>query len=47
MVSMTEVDRRIDAGFTRGGQEVGYKREWVAILLGDLVQSTEVNTESE
>ena len=44
---MTEIYGGVQAGFTRSGQEVGNERKRVTVLFGDLVQTSEVNTEAE
>ena len=44
---MTEIYGGVQAGFTRSGQEVGNERKRVLVLFGDLVQTSEVNTEAE
>ena len=47
MISVTEINGGIEAGFTRSGQEVGNERKWITVLFGNLVQSTEIDTEAE
>ena len=44
---MTEIDGGIDRGFTCSGQEVGNDWKGITVLLGDPVQSSEINTETE
>ena len=44
---MSEVNSRVDAGFASGGKKVGNEWQRVAVILGDLVQTMVINTESE
>ena len=44
---MMEINGGIEAGFTCSGQEVGNERKWIMVLLGNLVQPTEIDTETE
>ena len=47
MIGVTETNGGIEAGFTHSGQEVGNEWKWITVLLGNLVQPTEINTETE
>ena len=47
VISVTEIYGGVQAGFTRSGQEVGNEQKRITVLLGDLVQTSEVNTETE
>ena len=42
MVSVLEVDLRIDTTFAGGVEEISNERKWVAILFSDFVESAEV-----
>jgi hypothetical protein len=44
---MSEVNLRIDPSFSRRVKEVGNERKRVSVFLGDLVETTEIDTESE
>ena len=44
---MTEIDGGIDMGFTCSGQEVRNDRKGITVLLGNPIQSLEINTEME
>ena len=44
---MSEVYGGVDSGFARSGQQVGDERKRILVLLGDLVETLEVNTETE
>ena len=47
VISVMEIYGGVQAGLTRSGQEVGNERKRITVLLGDLVQTSEVNTEAE
>ena len=47
VVCVSEVNGGVDAGFASSGEEIRNERQRVAVFLGDLVQTTIVNTESE
>ena len=47
VIRMLQINFRIDAGFPRGVQQVGDQRKRIPILLSDLVETLEVNAESE
>ena len=47
MISVSEVYGGINAGFSYGGQEVGNEREWIMVLLRDLIKTSEINAEVE
>ena len=42
-----EIDGGINTGFIRSGQEVRNDQKGITVLLGDPVQSSEINTEME
>ena len=44
---MSEIQGGIDTGFTRGREEIGDEGEWITILFGDLVKTSEVHAEPE
>ena len=46
VISVTEIYGGVQASFTRSGQEIN---EWkrITVLFGDLVQTSEVDTEAE
>ena len=44
---MSEIQGGIDTGFTHGGEEIGDEGEWIMILFGDLVKTSEVHAELE
>jgi len=44
---MPEVDLGVDLGTAGRVQKVGDKGEWIAILFGDFVKASKVNTEAE
>ena len=44
---MPQINFHIDASFPRGVQKVGNQRKRIPILLSDLVETSEVNAESE
>jgi hypothetical protein len=47
MVSMSEVNIRIDLGLPWHVKEIGGKGKQVAVLLGNFIQATEIDAESE
>ena len=47
VVCVLEFNGGVDVGFASGGKEIGNERQRVAVFLGDLVQTTVINTESE
>ena len=44
---MLEFNGGVDVGFSSSGKEIGNEWQRVAVFLGDLVQTTVINTESE
>ena len=47
MIGMTEINGGIEVGFTCSGQEVRNEWKWIMVLFGNLVQPTEIDTETE
>ena len=47
VIRMLQINFHIDAGFLRGVQQVGDQWKRIPILLSDLVETSEVNAESE
>ena len=47
VVAHAEVKLGVDLCTAKLGEEVGDKRDWVPILLSDLVEVSEVKTESQ
>ena len=47
VIGMAEIDLGVDAGFAGSIQEIGDERKGISVLLGDAVETSEVNTEME
>ena len=47
VIGVSEVYGGVDSGFAFSGQQVGDEQKWISVLLGDLVKTSEVNTEME
>ena len=47
MIGVSEIYGGVNSGFARSGQQVGDERKQISVLLGDLVKTSEVNTETE
>ena len=47
VISVPEINCGVKAGFARRGEEVRNEGKWILVLLGDPVETSEVNTEAE
>ena len=47
MISVSEIYGGINAGFSCSGQEVGNEWKQIMVLFGDLIKTSEINTEVE
>jgi len=44
---MAEIYGGVDTGSARSGKEIRNERKWIAILFGDLIQTSEIYAETE
>ena len=47
VVGVTEINLGVDTSFTGRVEKVGNEREWIAILFGDPIQTSEIDAEAE